>query len=116
MLLAASGWMGVAEQRGSGERALPLRDVRRAVRPGCADHPDRLLPAGDGAAGHADPLARGQIASWEAMLALVLAVASISVLVRLAGRVDADALLRTGGKVRLRDAWRVAGATASRKR
>jgi ABC-2 type transport system permease protein len=60
-------------------------------------------------------LARGQIASWEAMLALVLAVASISVLVRLAGRVDTDALLRTGGKVRLRDAWRVAGATATRK-
>jgi ABC-type Na+ efflux pump permease subunit len=49
-------------------------------------------------------LVRGQIAPWETTLALMLAIAAIYALVRLAGRVYAGALLRTGAKVRLRDA------------
>jgi ABC-2 type transport system permease protein len=52
-------------------------------------------------------LARGLVAAWEAPLALLLAVATTYALVRLAGRVYAGALLRSGGKVRLRDAWRL---------
>jgi ABC-2 type transport system permease protein len=56
-------------------------------------------------------LARGQVAPWETMLALVLTVATIYALVRLAGRVYAGGLLRTGAKVRLRDAWRLGGAS-----
>ncbi len=55
-------------------------------------------------------LARGQVAPWETLLALVLAVAAIYALVRLAGRVYAGALLRTSGKTRLRDAWRLGAA------
>jgi ABC-2 type transport system permease protein len=55
-------------------------------------------------------LARGQVASWETLLALLLAAAAIYLLVRLAGRVYAGALLRTSGKVRLRDAWRLGAA------
>jgi hypothetical protein len=55
-------------------------------------------------------LARGQLAPWEAPLALLLAIAAIYLLVRLAGRVYTGALLRTGGKVRLRDAWRLGGS------
>jgi enoyl-CoA hydratase/carnithine racemase len=56
-------------------------------------------------------LARGQIAPWETLLALVLAVATIYALVRLAGRVYAGALLRTGARTRLRDAWRLGAAS-----
>lgn len=56
-------------------------------------------------------LARGQIALWETVLALVLAAAAIYALVRLAGRVYAGALLRTSGKTRLRDAWRLGTAS-----
>lgn len=55
-------------------------------------------------------LARGQITPWETLLALLLAIAAIYLLVRLAGRVYAGALLRTGGKVRLRDTWRLGAA------
>ncbi|HZC99697.1 MAG TPA: ABC transporter permease [Actinomycetes bacterium] len=56
-------------------------------------------------------LARGQVASWETPLALVLVVVTTYALVRLAGRVYAGALLRTGGKVHLRDAWRLGAAS-----
>jgi ABC-2 type transport system permease protein len=54
-------------------------------------------------------LARGEIAAWETTVALLLTVAAIYALVRLGGRVYAGALLHTGGKMRLRDAWRVGG-------
>lgn len=43
-------------------------------------------------------LARGEVAPWEAPLALVLAVATIYGLVRLGGRIYADALLRTAAR------------------
>jgi ABC-2 type transport system permease protein len=56
-------------------------------------------------------LSRGQMAPWEPLLALALVVVTVCALVRLAGRVYAGALLRTGGKVRMRDAWRL-GATS----
>ena len=55
-------------------------------------------------------LARGQVAAWETTVALLLTVAAIYALVRLGGRVYAGALLHSGGKMRLRDAWRVGGA------
>jgi ABC-2 type transport system permease protein len=56
-------------------------------------------------------LARGQVAAWEAPLALLLAVVTIYALVRLAGRIYAGGLLRIGGKVRVRDAWRLGPAS-----
>jgi ABC-2 type transport system permease protein len=56
-------------------------------------------------------LARGQVAPWEAPLALVLAIITIYALVRLAGRIYAGGLLRIGGKVRVRDAWRLGAAS-----
>lgn len=55
-------------------------------------------------------LARGQVAPWETLLALVLAAVTIYALVRLAGRIYSGALLRTGAKVRLGDAWRLGAA------
>jgi len=42
---------------------------------------------------------------WESPLAVVLTLAAIAGLVSLAGRVYQNAVLRTGAKVRLRDAW-----------
>jgi ABC-2 type transport system permease protein len=54
-------------------------------------------------------LARGQIAPRETTLALLLTIAATYALVRLVGRVYAGALLHTGGKMRLRDGWRVGG-------
>jgi ABC-2 type transport system permease protein len=44
---------------------------------------------------------------WEHALALVLVLVSISVLVRLAGRVYAHGLLHGGARVQLRTAWRL---------
>jgi ABC-2 type transport system permease protein len=54
-------------------------------------------------------IARGEVAPWEVPLALALTAAAIYALVRLGGRVYAGAVLRTGAKVRLRDAWRFGG-------
>jgi ABC-2 type transport system permease protein len=54
-------------------------------------------------------IARGEVALWEVALALALTAAAIYALVRLGGRVYAGAVLRTGAKVRLRDAWRFGG-------
>lgn len=53
-----------------------------------------------------DRLAMGAPAWWEPYLALVLAVAATAGLVALGGRVYHHAVLRTGGVVRLAEAWR----------
>jgi ABC-2 type transport system permease protein len=44
----------------------------------------------------------------EVAAAVALTVACIALLVPLGGRLYAGAVLRTGGKVRLREAWRAA--------
>jgi ABC-2 type transport system permease protein len=44
---------------------------------------------------------------WEHVLALVLVVASIYALVRLAGRIYAQGLLRAGSRLHVRTAWRL---------
>jgi ABC-2 type transport system permease protein len=41
---------------------------------------------------------------WEVVVAVVLMLASIAVIVRIGGRIYAGALLRTGGKVKMREA------------
>ena len=48
--------------------------------------------------------AAGDVALWESAVAVVLMLAAIAAIVRLGGRVYAGALLRTGGKTKLREA------------
>jgi ABC-2 type transport system permease protein len=48
--------------------------------------------------------AAGNVAVWEIALAVVLMLAAIALVVRLGGRVYAGALLRTGGKIKMREA------------
>jgi len=50
--------------------------------------------------------AAGQVAAWEIALAVVLMLVAIALVVRLGGRIYAGALLRTGGKTRVREALR----------
>jgi ABC-2 type transport system permease protein len=51
----------------------------------------------------------GSASAWEIAASLVIVLGSIAFLIPLAGRVYAGAILRTGGRVRVRDAWRAAG-------
>jgi ABC-2 type transport system permease protein len=53
-------------------------------------------------------IAVGVAAWWEIALAVGLSIAGTLLLIPLAGRAYAGAVLRTGGRVRLRDAWRAA--------
>jgi len=48
--------------------------------------------------------AAGDVALWEIGLAVVLMLAAIALIVRLGGRIYAGALLRTGGKIKMREA------------
>jgi ABC-2 type transport system permease protein len=50
--------------------------------------------------------AAGNVAAWEIALAVVLMLVAIALVVRLGGRVYAGALLRTGGKIKMREALR----------
>jgi ABC-2 type transport system permease protein len=50
--------------------------------------------------------AAGAAEWWEVVIAVVLMLASIAVIVRVGGRIYSGALLRTGGKVKLREALR----------
>ena len=51
-------------------------------------------------------MAAGEAATWEVALAVVLMLAAIAVIVRIGGRVYAGALMRTSGKVKIREALR----------
>ncbi len=53
-------------------------------------------------------LAMGGVPTWEAVVSVGLVVALIPLLVWLAGRIYANAVMRSGGKVKLRDAMRPA--------
>ncbi|MBT8213162.1 MAG: ABC transporter permease, partial [Acidimicrobiia bacterium] len=55
-------------------------------------------------------IAGGDAAAWEIAVSLSVMVVSTYLLVRFAGRVYSGGLLRTGGKVKLREAWRSAEA------
>ena len=48
--------------------------------------------------------AAGEVAPWEIALAVVLMVLAIVLVVRLGGRIYSGALLRTGGKIKMREA------------
>jgi ABC-2 type transport system permease protein len=48
--------------------------------------------------------AAGDVAVWEIGLAVLLMLAAIALIVRLGGRIYAGALLRTGGKIKMREA------------
>lgn len=55
-------------------------------------------------------IAAGDVAGWEIGLAVVLMIAATCALVPIAARLYSNAVLRTGGRIRLREAWRsVAG-------
>ncbi len=54
--------------------------------------------------------ALGSAQLWEVALSIALVVASIVLLVWVGSRVYTGALLRTGGTVKVRDAWKSAGA------
>ncbi|WP_315093617.1 ABC transporter permease [uncultured Cellulomonas sp.] len=49
-------------------------------------------------------IALGEVAAWEVALSLALSLALVPVLVWLAGRVYSNAVLRSGGRVKLKDA------------
>ena len=49
-------------------------------------------------------IALGEVAPWEVAVSLGLSLALIPVLVWLAGRIYSNAVLRSGGRVKLRDA------------
>ena len=53
--------------------------------------------------------AAGDVAPWEVPVAVALVLATTWLLVRLAGRVYAGAIVQRGPRVKLRDAWRQAG-------
>jgi ABC-2 type transport system permease protein len=55
-------------------------------------------------------MANGDAAVWEMALSFTLMVAAVALLIRLAGRIYSGGILRTGGKVKLREAWRSAEA------
>ena len=50
-------------------------------------------------------IATGDVAAWQIVAALLIMVGSGVVLVRLAGRLYSGAILRTGGTVKLKEAW-----------
>jgi ABC-2 type transport system permease protein len=50
--------------------------------------------------------AAGDVAAWEIGLAVVLMLVAIALIVRLGGRIYAGALLRTGGRIKMREALR----------
>lgn len=50
----------------------------------------------------------GSATTWEVLASLAIVLGSTAFLIPLAGRVYAGAVLRTGAKVKLRDAWRAA--------
>ena len=49
-------------------------------------------------------IAAGEAAWWEVVVAVVLMLVAIALIVRLGGRIYAGALLRTGGKIKMREA------------
>lgn len=51
----------------------------------------------------------GSATTWEIVASLAIVIGSTALLIPLAGRVYAGAILRTGGRVKVRDAWRAAG-------
>jgi ABC-2 type transport system permease protein len=55
-------------------------------------------------------MAAGDAAVWEVFLSISLMVVATYLLVRLAGRIYSGGLLRSGKKVKLREAWRSAEA------
>ena len=50
-------------------------------------------------------IAAGDIAAWQIAASLLITLGSVVVLIRVAGRLYAGAILRTGGTVKLKEAW-----------
>jgi ABC-2 type transport system permease protein len=57
-------------------------------------------------------IAVGDPALWEIALSLALLIATIPLVIRLAGRIYTGAILQTGPRVGIRDAWRAARETS----
>jgi len=56
----------------------------------------------------------GQVATWEILLGLAIMLVAIAGVVRLAARIYAGALLASGGRLKIRQAWKAAGELAGR--
>jgi ABC-2 type transport system permease protein len=54
-------------------------------------------------------MAAGEAPAWQVALSVLLMLVAIALIVRIGGRVYAGALMRTGGKVKVREALRAAG-------
>ena len=50
--------------------------------------------------------ALGRIEAWETVLSVAIMLVAIWILFVIGGRVYSGAVLQTGGRIRLRDAWR----------
>lgn len=59
--------------------------------------------------------AAGHVAAWEVPVAVAAVLVSTWLLVRLAGRVYAGAIVQSGPRVKLREAWRQAGRNGSQR-
>ncbi len=59
--------------------------------------------------------AAGHVATWEVPVAVAAVMASTWLLVRLAGRVYAGAIVQSGPRVKLREAWRQAGRNGAQR-
>ena len=57
-------------------------------------------------------IAVGDPAPWELALSLTLLLITIPLVIRLAGRIYTGAILRTGPRIGIRDAWRSARETS----
>jgi ABC-2 type transport system permease protein len=81
---------------------------------GALQHPDAPLSVVASIVPFSAPLAMpvriilGSATAWQVVLAVVLLLGCAAAMIPLAGRLYAGAVLRTGAKVRLRDAWRAA--------
>ena len=55
-------------------------------------------------------VATGDVPGWEIVASLLVTLGAAALLIPLAARIYAGGILRTGSALKLRDAWRAAGA------
>ena len=51
-------------------------------------------------------IAVGEVATWEVLLSIAILLLSVQLLVLVAGRIYENGLLKTGSRLKLREAWR----------
>jgi ABC-2 type transport system permease protein len=81
---------------------------RRRRRSGLGDRQGRVAPPDSSALAMPVRMVLGSATTWEIVASLAIVIGFTSLLIPLAGRVYAGAILRTGARVTVRDAWRAA--------